>query len=100
MGGWSQRVGGLASCGPSSRVLRERLPSRLGDLHPCGLDPASATADNHALAVRSREPSAHKVEYLPDRKAMRPQHRLGAAVARRGQQFERAYAVGLRAAMA
>jgi hypothetical protein len=23
------------------------------------------------LAVRSREPSAHKVDYLPDRKAMR-----------------------------
>src|SRR5262249_81340 len=66
----------------------------LGDLHPCGLDPASATADNHALAVSSRESSAHKVEYLPDRKAMRSQHRLGAAVAGSGEQFECATAVG------
>jgi len=33
---------------------------------------ASAAAGNHALAVRSREPSAHKVDYLPDQKAMRP----------------------------
>jgi len=71
--GWAARRSAfeLASCGHSSRVLRERLPTRLSNLHPRGLDPASATADNHALAVRSRESRAHKVEYLPDRKAMR-----------------------------
>jgi hypothetical protein len=62
----------------SGRTNRLRLisriqhpPPRLGDPHPRDLDRASAAADNYVLAVRSREPSAHKVDYLPDRKAMR-----------------------------
>jgi len=36
----------------------ERAPPRVGDPHARDLDPASVTADRHALAVRSREPSA------------------------------------------
>ena len=50
--------------------------------------------------MRSHEPSAHKVDYLSDRKAMRPYNRFGRAVVSRGEQFERAAAVGLGAAMA
>src|SRR5262249_56497825 len=56
-----------------------------------------APADNPALAVRSGESSAHEVDHLWGRKAMRPQDRLGAAVAGR-EQLERAAAVGLGAA--
>ena len=85
----------VASLPCKSASLRQRPPSRLGDLHPRDLDRASAAARNHALAVRSREPSAYKVDHLPDQKVVRPQERPGAAVARSGEQFERAAAVGL-----
>jgi hypothetical protein len=54
------------------KLLPERTPPILRDPHPRDLDHASAAASNHALVVRSREPSAHKVDYLPGRKTMRP----------------------------
>ena len=74
---------------------QDRLPPCLRDPHPRDLDPASATANNHALAVRSREPSAHEVQYLCGRKATCPQDRLSAAVRGGGEQFERAAVIRL-----
>jgi len=51
-------------------------------------------ASNHALGCCGRESSAHEIDHLCDGEAMREHDRLGAAVARRGQQLERAAAVG------
>ena len=75
-------------------VLGERPTPNAGDL-----EPASTSADNHALAVGSREPSAHEVDHLCGREAMRPYDRLGAAVGGGREQFERAAAAGLEVAM-
>jgi hypothetical protein len=83
---------------PSPATMRSLCPL-LMTCHAGDLDPASATADNHALAVRSREPSTHEVDHLCGRKAMRPQDRIGAALESTSEQSERAAEVGLRDVM-
>jgi hypothetical protein len=55
----------------------------------------SIAARDHALGRRDRQPGADKLDHQPDADAVRQHDRLSAAVRRRGEQFERAAAVGL-----
>src|SRR5262249_55560181 len=86
-----------ASIWSSASSLRQRPPPFLRDPHLRDLDRASAAGQQpRARLLRSRV-SAHEIDHLCDGEAMREHDRLGAAVARRGQQLERAAAVGLEA---
>src|ERR1700730_18714315 len=69
----------------------QRLPSRLGDPHPCDLD--LARARNDALGGRRRQPGVHKVDHQRDGEAVRAHDRFGHALGRVGEQFERAAVV-------
>jgi len=71
-------------------VIAEHPPAGLGDSNARDFDHTSA--ENHALAMRGREPVTDEIYQLPHREAVRPHDRLGAAVAAGRQQFERAVA--------
>jgi hypothetical protein len=77
-------------------LSRQRSPPGLGDCHPHNFERASAR--DHALGCRGRQPSDAQINHLLDGEAVRDHDRFGRAIARRGQQFERAAAVGLGAA--
>src|SRR5262245_28741883 len=83
--------------GPSK--LRERPPPHLRDPHAGDFHRAS-TCD-HALGPCSRRPGADEINQEIDREPVREHDRLlAAAVGGCGEQFERAAALGLRAAPA
>src|SRR5262249_11977748 len=68
-------------------------PSRFGE--PQRRDLHLVLVRDDALGRRAREPRAHKLDHLRDGEAVRDHDRFRAAVARRGEQFERAAAIGL-----
>jgi len=63
-------------------------PAGFGDLDGRDVDDASAEKD--ALATRGRKPLTDEIDQLPQREAGGPHDCLGAAIAGRGKQFERA----------
>ena len=63
-------------------------PAGLGDLDARDFDDASAEKD--ALAMRGRKPFTDEIDQLPHCEAVGPHDCLGAAIAARGKQFERA----------
>jgi hypothetical protein len=85
----------LISPDSCNRAAGKCLPSRLGDLQANDLDRASA--DDHAFDRRDHEPGDAQINYQLDGKPVRQHNRLGAAVARRGEQLKGAAAVGLEA---
>ena len=76
---------------------RNRPPPHLGDPPASDLDRLAAGDD--ALGRRGREPGAQKLDHLLDCEAVREQDRLGAAVAARRKQFERAALLDICAAL-
>src|SRR5262245_30063819 len=78
------------SCPRESQLIAKHSPAGLRDSDARDFDHTSA--ENHALAMRGCKPVTDEIDHLPRREAMRPHHRLGAAVAARRTQFERAVA--------
>jgi len=74
-------------------LSRQRSPPGLGDCHPHNFERASAR--DHALGCRGRQPSDAQINHLLDGEAVRDHDRFGRAIAGCGKQFERAAAVGL-----
>jgi hypothetical protein len=73
-----------------SQLIAKHPPAGLGDSDARDFDHTSA--ESHALAMRAREPVTDEIDHLPCRETVRPQDRLGAAVAAGRKQFERAVA--------
>jgi hypothetical protein len=77
-------------------LSRQRSPPGLGDCHPHNVERASAR--DHALGYRGRQPSDAHINHLLDGEAVREHDRFGRAIAGCGERFERAAAVGFGAA--
>jgi hypothetical protein len=75
------------------RLFDQRPVPGLGDPHPH--DFARVPASHDALDARRCEPGAHEIGELVDAEPVRDHERFGHAIAARGQELERAAAIGL-----
>ena len=92
--GWMR----LLTIGSGPSKLRECPPANLRDPHAGDFHRASTR--DHALGLSSRHPAADEINKEIDGEPVCKHDRLAAAVGGCGEQFERAAALGLRAAPA